>query len=406
MKKYIAVLAGLLVIGVLAVTGYMKFLGRNYEEAATAASGQTVHFNAWGGADNINEYIAWAGKRLKEDHDITLVHVKLTDTADAVNRILAEKTAGRNEGGSIDLIWVNGENFASLKRNGLLRDDAWAFDLPSWRYTDAKALPALITDFGNPTDGLESPWGRAQLVFAHDQNIVDSPPRSAEELKTWIMNNPGRFTFPQPPDFTGTSFLKQIAVELSSDRDVFASDAATADTDAALTPLWEWLDAVTPSLWQKGRNYPKNYTDLSRLLGDGDIDIAMAFNPAQFSNEIKAGNLPDTVRTYIHDEGTLANVHYVAIPFNAKSAEGAMITANFLLSPEAQIRKANSDIWGDPTVLSVKKLTKADQESFNALPRGVATLPESALSRSLPEPHPSWVAAIEKGWESRYLAGN
>ena len=41
------------------------------------------------------------------------------------------------------LIWVNGENFASLKRNGLLRDDAWAFDLPSWQYTTLTHYPLL-----------------------------------------------------------------------------------------------------------------------------------------------------------------------------------------------------------------------------------------------------------------------
>lgn len=373
---------------------------------ADETSGKTVHFNAWGGSPAINDYIAWVGDRLEEDHGIKLVHVKLTDTANAVSRILAEKTAGKKEGGSVDLIWVNGENFASLKRNGLLRDDAWAFDLPSWQYTDVNALPALITDFGNPTDGLESPWGRAQLVFAYDQDVVKIPPRSADALKDWIINNPGRFTFPQPPAFTGTSFLKQIAIELSPNRDVFSSDASHVNTDAALAPLWAWLDDVSPHLWQQGKSYPKNYTNLSQLLGDGEINIAMAFNPAQFSNDIKNGVLPDTVRTYIHEEGTLANIHYVAIPFNAKSSDAAMIAADFLLSPEAQIRKANPDIWGDPTVLSIEKLAKADQVAFNALPRGIATLSEKELAKSLPEPHPSWVAVIEKGWESRYLTRN
>ena len=74
---------------------------------------------------------------------------------------------------------------------------------------NVNALPALVTDFGNPTDGLESPWGQAQLVFAYDRDVV-KPPHSADALKDWIINNPGRFTFPQPPAFTGTSFLKQI----------------------------------------------------------------------------------------------------------------------------------------------------------------------------------------------------
>ena len=406
MNKYITAITVIALAGVYGISSYLKKDENAVHELAETASGQTVHFNAWGGSPAINDYIEWVGDRLKEDHNITLVHVKLTDTADAVSRILAEKTAGRNKNGSVDLIWVNGENFASLKRNGLLREDAWAFDLPSWRYTDSEKLPALITDFGNPTDGLESPWGRAQLVFAYDQDSVTSPPRSAKALQEWIKENPGRFTYPQPPAFTGTSFLKQIAIELSEDRNIFAKDASGADTDAALAPLWAWLDDVTPSLWQQGRSYPKNYTNLSQLLGDGEINIAMAFNPAQFSNDIKNNVLPNTVRTYIHDDGTLANIHYVAIPFNAKSSEAAKITADFLLSPEAQIRKANPDIWGDPTVLSIKKLSQADQDAFNALPRGLATLPEKDLAKSLPEPHPSWVSIIEKGWESRYLTRN
>lgn len=390
-------------LSLTALVGLGLSLGQAAHAQSNDVSGQTVHFNAWGGSDNINDYIIWAGKRLKEEHGINLVHVKLTDTATAVSRVLAEKTVNRNTDGSIDMLWVNGENFANMKKNGLLRNDAWAFDLPSWQYTDAQALPALVMDFGVPTEGLESPWGRAQLVFAYDTAIVNTPPKSALALKDWVKKNPGRFTYPSPPDFTGTSFLKQIAIELTDDRSVFAQPADQVDTAAVLAPLWAWLDAVHPSLWQGGRNFPKNYTNLAQLLGDGEINIAMAFNPAKFSNDIVNGALPDTIRTYIHDQGTLANVHYLAIPFNASSPEAAMIVADFMLSPEAQIRKANSDIWGDPTVLSMAKLSSNDQAAFAALPRGIATLSDAELNRSLPEPHPSWVAVIEDAWAKRYL---
>lgn len=390
-------------LSLTALVGLGLSLGQAAHAQSNDVSGQTVHFNAWGGSDNINDYIIWAGKRLKEEHGINLVHVKLTDTATAVSRVLAEKTVNRTTDGSIDMLWVNGENFANMKKNGLLRNDAWAFDLPSWQYTDAQALPALVMDFGVPTEGLESPWGRAQLVFAYDTAIVNTPPKSALALKDWVKKNPGRFTYPSPPDFTGTSFLKQIAIELTDDRSVFAQPADQVDTAAVLAPLWAWLDAVHPSLWQGGRNFPKNYTNLAQLLGDGEINIAMAFNPAKFSNDIVNGALPDTIRTYIHDQGTLANVHYLAIPFNASSPEAAMIVADFMLSPEAQIRKANSDIWGDPTVLSMAKLSSNDQAAFAALPRGIATLSDAELNRSLPEPHPSWVAVIEDAWAKRYL---
>ena len=403
----LAVLFSLAVVW-LASFGLRPALADEFDTLADRARGQTVYFNAWGGSPTVNGYIAWAGDQVKARYGITLVHVKLTDTADAVARILAEKTAGKTAGGSVDLVWVNGENFASLKRQNLLRDDEWAFSLPSFSFTDPAALPGLISDFATPTDGLESPWGRAQLVFGYDTAYVPRPPRSATALADWLKQdgNQGRFTFPLPPDFTGTSFLKQVLLEVSPDRSVFDAPAPSykAETDAALAPLWAWLDDVLPYLWREGRHYPANYTDMVRMLGDGEVAIAMAFNPAKFSNDISSGTLPDTVRTYIHEGGTLANVHFVAIPFNANASEGARVVADFLLSPAAQLRKANPDIWGDPTVLSMAKLSAADAAAFAALPRGIATLSDAELSASLAEPHPSWVAVLERGWAARYAA--
>ena len=178
----------------------------HFNSLKPAAKGQTVYFNAWGGDAKINSYISWAGDIVKKRYDITLVHVKLTDTASAVSRLLAEKTAGRDSGGTIDLLWVNGENFAAMKRADLLQSHPWVTHLPNWQLTDPVALPAILSDFAEPTDGKESPWGRAQLVFAYDSKKLHTPPRSAAALAQFIENNPGRFTFPQPPDFIGVSF--------------------------------------------------------------------------------------------------------------------------------------------------------------------------------------------------------
>ena len=387
----------ILIIAVLLIFVGFKFIhrGHHHEE-------HKVAFNAWGGSPAINEYIAWAGERLKDKHHITLEHVKLNETADAITRILAEKASGKTAGGSVDLIWVNGENFAKMKREGLLRADAWAFELPNFEYTNADKLPGIITDFGTPTDGLESPWGRAQLVFGYDSAHLPTPPRSAEALAEWIKANPGRFSYPKPPDFTGTSFLKQILLETTPNRAQFMQPADSVDTDAALAPLWAWLDEVHPHLWRGGRAFPANYTALVQLLGDGEIAIAMAFNPTEFSNGIAQGILPDSVRSYIHDAGTLANVHFVAIPFNANAPHAAMKVANFLLSPKAQLRKADSEIWGDPTVLDMDALPDKFRQKFLELPRGVATLAESDLGKTIAEPHPSWVGVIESAWVRRY----
>ena len=396
-KHMLAILA---VAGGVSVTASDVMAG-DTDMLAKKAKGQTVYFNAWGGSPNINSYIGWAADQVKAQYGITLEHVKLTDTAEAVSRILAEKVAGKKTGGSVDLIWVNGENFATLSREGLLRKDQWAFDLPAFALTDPKALPGLVTDFSLPTQGRESPWGRAQLVFGYDSAYLASPPRSATALKDWIKANPGRFSYPRPPDFTGTSFLKQILLETTDDRDRFQRPPSE-DAETYLAPLFDWLDEVTPHLWRSGNTYPANYTEMVRLLGDGEVTIAFAFNPAEFSNAISQQILPDTVRSYIHSDGTLANIHFVAIPFNSSSSEGAMLVADFLLSFEAQLRKANSDIWGDPTVLSFAKLSDSQQQAFNALPRGIASLSEAELSPALAEPHLDWIPLIEEKWQARF----
>jgi len=378
----------------------------DFNATIEAAHGQTVYFNAWGGDDKINDYIAWAGEELKARHGISLEHVKLADTGNAVSRILAEKAAGRTSGGSVDLLWVNGENFAAMKANDLLQNEAWAQTLPSWRFTDAKALPAIELDFAEPTDGRESPWGRAQLVFTHDSRRLPLPPRSATALGEFIRLNPGRFTYPQPPDFVGLSFLKQILLETATDTAPLYQPVDKSDFEAVTAPLWDWLEVATPNLWRGGEAYPFNYPTLRQLLGDGEVDIGIAFNPADASAAISRGELPDSVRSYIHDSGTLANVHFLAIPFNANAPEAARVVADFLLSPDAQLRKANAEIWGDPTVLAMHRLMPEDRAKFEALPRGVATLSEAELATTLAEPHPSWMKAIEDEWRRRFGSGS
>ena len=378
----------------------------SWDDVVAQGHGKTVYFNAWGGDAKINSYIKWAGKRLAATHDIDLVHVKLTDTAAAVSRILAEQAAGRDNDGTIDLLWVNGENFAALKRAGLLQDDSWVFALPSWQFTDVETLPALISDFAEPTEGKESPWGRAQLVFAYDSAILPNPPRSASALAEYIASHPGKFTFPQPPDFVGVSFLKQLLIELTQADAALYAPVSEADFDAITKPLWAWLETAQPNLWRAGRNYPANYPTLRRLLGDGEVAIAVSFNPADASAAVVSGELPETTRTYIHEGGTLANIHFLAIPYNAASPSAAKIVADFMLSPEAQLHKADPAIWGDPTVLSLDKLPANMQAAFDALPRGVATLSPAALDTTLAEPHPSWVPKLEAEWRRRFASGN
>jgi putative thiamine transport system substrate-binding protein len=372
----------------------------DWDQVLDRAQGQTVYWNAWGGDDEINDYIIWVGEQTRERHGVELVHVKLTDTAEAVSRVLAEQAAGRTEDGSVDLIWINGENFHAMKRQGLLYGP-FTDQLPNFRYVDTADKPTTLIDFTVPTEGYESPYGMSQFVFLYDSATVDAPPRSMAALEGWIEANPGRFTYPAPPDFLGSTFLKHVLLELTDDPARFAEPAGD-DADAIIEPVFAWLEAVKPRLWRDGEVYPTSGPAQNQLLADGEVDFSMAFHPGEASAGIAAGRLPTTIRTFILEDGTIGNTHFVAIPFNAAHKDGALVVANFLLSPEAQAKKQDPEIWGDQTVLDLDALSPEDRARFENLPRGVATLPPEQLTPVLPELHPSWMEALEAEWLRRF----
>jgi len=371
-----------------------------FEAIREEARGQTVYFNAWGGSTQINDYIAWVGDEVEARFGVALEHVKLTDTADAVARVLAEKAAGRTDGGSIDLIWINGENFRSMKEGGLLHGP-FTQELPNFALVDTAGKPTTLVDFTVPTDGLESPWGMAQFVLIHDKAVLEQPPTTIDAILDYAEANPGRITYPHVSDFIGTTFVKQVLVDRLGDR-IDLSAAPPSDADAVLDPVFAYLDALHPQAWRDGKSFPPSGPAMHQLFEDGEIDLTMAFNPAEASSLVIEGRFPESTRSYTLEGGTIANTHFVAIPFNASNKAGGKVVADFLLSPLAQARKQDARYWGDFTVLDVDALAPAERGLFEALERHPATPPPEAMGAALPEPHPQWVDVIERAWTERY----
>ncbi|WP_229625749.1 ABC transporter substrate-binding protein [Vibrio parahaemolyticus] len=377
-------------IGILATT----FATSSFADSSAAsewqkieqqADGQTVYFHAWGGSQEINRYIQWAGKELKSRYNVTLNHVKVTDISETTTRLIAEKAAGKNSGGSVDMVWINGENFKSMKDNQLLFGP-FVEGLPSWLYVD-KSLP-IDVDFSEPTEGLEAPWGVGQLVFIHDEQTLHNPPRSFAEMLSYAKAFPNRLTYPRPPEFHGTSFIKALLIELTNN-DPALQKPVTGETFEQITqPLWAYLDEFHKVAWRGGKQFPGGTAETLQLLDDGQIDLAITFNPNAVFSAQSSGNLAESTKAYAMDAGALSNIHFLAIPWNANASAGAQVAINFLLSPEAQSRKGNLNIWGDPSVLSSQYLTGSAKNTQQF--------------KSIAEPHPSWQSALEKEWLKRY----
>jgi putative spermidine/putrescine transport system substrate-binding protein len=315
----------------------------DWDAVLAAADGQTVTWWLYGGDDRINSYI--------DDHvvpaaaalGVTLVRNPITDTADAVNRVLSEVRADQSSG-SVDLIWINGENFANGAEASLW-ERSWATQLPNAGLVTAGSTD---TDFGVDVDGQESAWSRALFIYAYDQNVMDTPPASFDELLAYATANPGRITYPAPPDFTGSAFVRQVVAAMGED-EAFA-----------------YLAELQPLLWQAGGTFPATEAELHELFGNGEVDLAMSYDPAFVETGVAQGRFAATTRPFVLTEGTLQNTSYVAMPANAPSRAGALVIANLLLDPLLQAIKADPAVLGVPTVLDVQALSDADQARFAA----------------------------------------
>lgn len=374
----------------------------DWQSVVAEAEGQTVYWNAWGGDTRTNRYIDWVAQQMQAQYDVDVEHVKLDDTSSAVARVLAEKQAGNNDDGSIDLIWINGENFAAMRESDLLFGP-FAESLPNFALTNAADNPEVVTDFTLPTEGYESPWGKAQITFYYDSAQTETPPEDMQALLEWAEAHPGQFSYPRIPDFTGSTFLKQALIELTEQDEALYQPVAESDFEAVTKPLWAYLDALHPHLWRSGRSFPESGPNLRALMSDGELSLAFSFYPTEAAVAVMEYELPDSVRSYVLEGGTLGNVHFVAIPYNSPHKAGAMLLADFLLSPEAQAQKQSLAMWGDRSVLDIKQLDTDPQALFEQGEHHPSELPADALSNTLPEPHPSWMTALQEAWQKRYV---
>lgn len=377
-----ALLAAALALGACAAPDPDPLVGRlgDWQATAREARGQTVRWWMYGGDERVNRYVDQVVTPAAAAAGVTLERVPVADTADAVRRVLAERRAGRTSGGSVDLIWINGENFALGKRAGLWLP-GWAQTLPNARYLDWDD-PTIARDFGVPVDGQESPWSRATFVFAHDRRRTPAPPRSFQELLAYARAHPGRVAYPAPPDFTGSAFVRQAVQALGEER--------------AFTLLGE----LRPLQWRRGTAFPGSQAELDRLFGDGQVDFAMSYDPSFVAGGVRQGRFPPSARPFVLESGALHNASYVTIPAVAAHRAGALVVANLLLDPRLQAAKADPERLGVPTVLDLSRLAPADAARFRRaaspylLPGPVGRLAE------LP---PERVTAIEARWRREVL---
>ncbi len=375
-------------------------LSQSFEAITQEARGTTVRWYMFGGWAHVNTWVdTWVAKEMKDRFDIRLVRVPM-DAGVFINKLLNEKAAGKTTG-TIDLLWINGENFKNARQADLLFGPI----APKLPHVIRNVDPETMAfDFGFPVDGYEVPYGRAQFVFEYDTAVISSPPQSFEALKQWVKAHPGKFTYPQPPDFTGSAFIRQVFYAVTGGHEQYMNGFDQALFDQNAPKLWAFLNEMEPFLWQKGQTYPKDSAGLDTLFSRGETAFCMSYHPPHAQNKILEGTYPATVRTFVMADGSLYNTHFTAIPFNAPNKAGAMVLADFLIGVTAQLSKYDPKVWGDFPALSMSLLTKEEAKAFEDVDLGPATLgPDRLAPLSVPEIPAPYLEALEQGWKAHVL---
>jgi putative spermidine/putrescine transport system substrate-binding protein len=367
-----------------------------WDSVLARARGTTVTWLMWRGDPSINAYVdEWVTPRLRTRFGISLITIDAQGPA-VLNALVVEREAGRAFG-TADLVWINGETFHNLRRERLLYGP-WAGRQPAAALVDS-ASPVIARDFGEFPLGYESPWGRVEFAFIYDSARLRDPPRTLDALAEWVRAHPGEFTYDQ--DFTGLAFVKALMYHLGGGVRAFDGPFDSARYVAASARVWRWLDRLRPALWRRGEAYPHGVAELEQMFANREVEFAMSYNENEVVSKARQTVIPPTSRAFVMRDGALANAHFLGIPFNAPNPAGAMVVADFLLSPEAQLEKLHPDVWGDGTVLARSKLPASWMAQFTVVGSDPRQIPRDPLDRyAVPEVNPRYGELLQADWRT------
>ena len=373
----------------------------NWESILAKADGQTVNWYMYGGDETLNTFVKNEVAPQLKKLGVTLKQVRIADTADAVNKVLGEKQAGKNSGGAVDAIWVNGENFATGVQAGIW-SCGWASSLPNSRYVDL-ADPAVQNDFGVPVNGCESVWQQANSALVYDSaKLGPADVASVDSLLAWAKAHPGRFTYPAPPDFTGSMAVRTLLYSEIGGQESLRGAFSQDSYDRAVKPFWARLNAIEPTLWRSGETYPTSQDDVEKLYAGGEISAFFNYGPGAVGQKVDDGLYPSSTREAVLDGGNISNYSFIAIPDNAAHEAAAFVLANVLQDPKIQLALYRAE--GAFPGIDVARTSASVQKEFAAVPLSPSVLsPEELAKDAQPELASGYITRLEKDWRVQVL---
>ncbi|MET0437761.1 MAG: extracellular solute-binding protein [Devosia sp.] len=234
------------------------------------------------------------------------------------------------------------------------------------------------------------PYRGSQVLLAYDTTKLDpaSVPKTWADLVTWIKANPGQFIYNRPnKGGSGGNFVRRAIFEANgNDPTKFTVDNFTdALATETLTPAWEILNDLAPSLFEGGA-YTSGNTQSLQLLGQSAVTMIPAWSDQALS-AIAQGVLPETTGlVQLQDLGLPGGFTKLAVLSNGTNKDAALKLADFLLTEEIQ-SAVLTELGGFPGVSWDHVSAELREKFADIIPASIPTFPGG-----------KWETAVNDGW--------
>ena len=371
----------------------------SWKQIEDTAQGSEVSMMMWNGDPLINNFMQeFVKPGLRERYNIRL-NIVGGQGNEIVSTLMNELEAGKTSS-EIDVVWINGETFYQLRQiealYGPFTDQLPHDSLINWN------SPYIAYDFQQAVNGMECPWGNVQFTWIYDSLRVQNPPQNLQQLEKWVKAHPGKFTLAN--DFSGMTLLKSWLIELAGGKGALNGDFDPATYKKYSRELWRYLNRIKPHFWNEGETFPGSVAEMHQLYAQNELSFTFSNNDSEVDNKVMRGIFPESSRAYVPEMGSIRNSHYLGIVRRSQRKAAAMAVINYLISPEAQYRKMQPEVWGDATILDVQALPAEWQQKFAHFPNRKRAPDRTAIKeRALREPAPEYMIRLFEDFRKKVI---
>lgn len=237
------------------------------------------------------------------------------------------------------------------------------------------------------------PYRGSSVLLAYNSKNVPTPPKTLDELLTWIKANPGKFTYNAPSGGgSGYSFVQTVVDKYLSDSDrKTLVQVAAPDLESKWAQGLETLRQLNKYTYGQNGTYPANNAETLKDLATGLVDMGSVWSD-QFASAIKAGTMPSNIKVaQISNPSFTGGASYLGIPNSSLNKVGARLLANWVLSPAAQNLIVGGTLNGFP-VIPLSKLDSTITAAFAGV--DIQNLRPGYLSANANDLKSKWASTV------------